>query len=188
MGRVKLVNSIIHNILIYSFHVYARSSQLLKHIDNYIRNFIWYGDINVRKMVIVAWQKVCKPKKEGGLGVRSIKLLNKVAMLKLAWEMLTLNLDWVVSGIKRSLNNNTISTRYFKSSIWVGVKFSMEEAMSNSIWMVGNGNSINFWTDNWIGYLIVTDMGLPRNIQLSLSALVADFMHFFIRVIPSYFS
>ncbi|XP_019435871.1 PREDICTED: uncharacterized protein LOC109342316 [Lupinus angustifolius] len=44
MGRVELVKSIIHNILGYSFHVYAWPTTLLKSVDQSIRNFILSGD------------------------------------------------------------------------------------------------------------------------------------------------
>lgn len=39
------------------------------------RNFIWSGDTEKRKVVIVAWRKVCKPKEEGSLGLRSLTVL-----------------------------------------------------------------------------------------------------------------
>lgn len=54
MRRVQLVKSIIHSMLIYSFHVYAWPVSLVKQVDNWTRNFIWAGDINTKKIVTVA--------------------------------------------------------------------------------------------------------------------------------------
>lgn len=89
MGRVQLVKSIIHGMLVYSFHVYAWPISLLKTLDNWIRNFIWSGDIYERKVVTVAWHKLCAPIEQGGLGIRSLRYINKAAMLKLSWDMIS---------------------------------------------------------------------------------------------------
>lgn len=74
MGRVQLVNSIINGMLLYSFKVYAWPVSLLKSIDKWIRKFVWSGDINTKKIVVVDWHRLCGPLKESGLGIRSIRL------------------------------------------------------------------------------------------------------------------
>lgn len=51
MGRVQLIKSIIHGMLVYSFHVYAWPNSFLKTIDRWIRNFIWSGDILTKKFM-----------------------------------------------------------------------------------------------------------------------------------------
>lgn len=69
MGRVELVKSIIQSMLVYTFHIYKWPSQLLNLIDKGIRNFVWSGDIDKKKLVTVAWAKVCTPTKARGLGI-----------------------------------------------------------------------------------------------------------------------
>jgi hypothetical protein len=51
MGRVQLVKSIIHGMLVYSFHIYLRPKHLLKKEGTWIRNFVWSGDIATKKIV-----------------------------------------------------------------------------------------------------------------------------------------
>lgn len=41
MGRVKVIKSVVHSMLIYSFHVYPWPISLLKMVDKWIRNFVW---------------------------------------------------------------------------------------------------------------------------------------------------
>lgn len=84
MGRVQLVKSIIHGMLLYSFHVYAWPISLIKTLDSWIRNFVWSGDIYKTKIVIVSWRKVCTLLQEGGLGLRSIIAINDAELLKLS--------------------------------------------------------------------------------------------------------
>lgn len=77
MGRVQLVKSIIHGIALYSFQVCSWPISLLKKLDNCIRNFIWSGDVLVKKVVTVAWKTLCSPFNEKGLGLRSLNTLMK---------------------------------------------------------------------------------------------------------------
>ncbi|KAF1872494.1 hypothetical protein Lal_00016795 [Lupinus albus] len=72
IGRVELVKSVIHSMVAYSFHIYAWPSSLIKSLEVCIRNFIWSGNTNTKKIVTVAWAKVCSPIKAGGLGMRNV--------------------------------------------------------------------------------------------------------------------
>lgn len=53
-GRVQLVKSVIQGMLLYSFMVYALPISLIKTVDKWVRNFVWSGDINTKKVVTVA--------------------------------------------------------------------------------------------------------------------------------------
>lgn len=82
-GRVQLVKSIIQSMLIHTLSVYDWPMPLIKDLEKSIRNFIWSGSIDKRKLVTVAWKKICKPTAQGGLGIRSLQKLNQAANLKL---------------------------------------------------------------------------------------------------------
>lgn len=58
------------SMLLYSFQVYIWPANLLNILDKSIRNFIWSGDTSTRKIVTVAWKKVCSSYMEGGLGIK----------------------------------------------------------------------------------------------------------------------
>jgi len=51
MGRVQLVKSIIHGMLIYSFHVYLWPRRLLRLLDTWIKKFILSSDVLTKKVV-----------------------------------------------------------------------------------------------------------------------------------------
>lgn len=89
MGRVQLVQSIIHGMLIYSYRIYSWPISLLSKINGWIQNFIWSGDIHIRKLVTVAWHKVCLPFQKEGLGLRSIRKINEATIFKLSWDCIT---------------------------------------------------------------------------------------------------
>ena len=54
-GRLALINSVIYSSFLHSFMVYRWPSQLLKHMEKCIRNFLWTGDITSKKSVTVKW-------------------------------------------------------------------------------------------------------------------------------------
>ncbi|XP_019418611.1 PREDICTED: uncharacterized protein LOC109329402 [Lupinus angustifolius] len=176
MGRVELVRSIIQSMLVYSFKIYKWPENLLKMVDKGMRNFIWSGDIGVRKLVTVAWNKVCAPQKEGGLGIRSTNNLNKAGLLKLAWELKASDQTWACFCRQRFGSTNSAANRQFQSSIWIGIKNNWIEVVENSIWLVGDGTKINFWTDNWTGTTMVDSLQIPLNLHSKLKAKVANFV------------
>ena len=65
-GRVQLVHDVIQSLL-HSFSVYLWPSSLLKQLATCARNFVWSGDIAVKKLVTVSWQQVCTQSQNLGL-------------------------------------------------------------------------------------------------------------------------
>jgi len=78
MGRVQLVKSIIHGMLVYSFHVYMWPTSLLNDLDKWLKNFIWSGDVHTRKLCTVSWSVLCRPWEEGGWTSSLLALLMKL--------------------------------------------------------------------------------------------------------------
>lgn len=78
MERVELVKSVVQGFLIYSFQIYSWPLLLIKQLDQWIRNFIWARNTEVKKVVTVAWHKLCAPINEGGLGIRSIRAIKRL--------------------------------------------------------------------------------------------------------------
>jgi len=60
------------------------------------KNFIWSGDASKRKLVTVAWKKICKPYEEGGMGLRNLISLNEAFNLKLCWDLMQSEEDWAI--------------------------------------------------------------------------------------------
>ena len=56
-------------------------------IDSMCSAFLWSGSPTDTTKEKVAWKEVCRPFKEGCLGVRSISKVQKVFSLKLIWRL-----------------------------------------------------------------------------------------------------
>lgn len=173
-GRVLLVKSVIQAMLVHSMSVYSWPIALLKDIDKWCRNFIWSGDIDKRKMVTVAWKKLCKPMDEGGMGLRSTISLNEASNLKLGWDMLNSMEPWATALRGRVFRNRKPIAYHIHSSLWCSIKSEFSQIIENSSWLLGNGKKINFWSDSWCGSTIGERLSIPNHILSHLSARVND--------------
>ncbi|XP_074297257.1 uncharacterized protein LOC141627962 [Silene latifolia] len=82
---------------------------VIHRIEAICRNFIWYGGIEYTKTPLVSWEKICKPKEEGGLGLKDDILWNRAAVGKLVW--------WVTSKSDH-LWVKWVNHTYIKNNHW----------------------------------------------------------------------
>ncbi|GAU47191.1 hypothetical protein TSUD_350560 [Trifolium subterraneum] len=173
-GRVQLVKSVIQSMTIYSISIYSWPSSILNSIEAWIRNFIWSGNIDQRKLVTVAWKKICAPFDEGGLGLRSLKVLNAAANLKLCWDLMHSDEDWAKILRNRVMRKGKAINHHVNSSIWSSVKQEVQVILDNSCWRVGNGQCINLWTDSWCGEPLATSQNIHPNVLIWLPSKLHD--------------
>lgn len=176
-GRVQLVKTVIYGMMLYSFLVYTWPISLLKTVDRWIKNFIWSGDVNYKKVCTASWHKVCFPLNEGGLGLRSLKDINNAAALKLCWDFLHSNEKWACLLRARVLRNGCPILYCLGSSIWSGIKHKYGDAINNVVWQLGNGYRISFWTDHWLVEPLVSLLQIPANLHKFLATKVKDFIY-----------
>lgn len=74
---------------------YVCSSSLLPHsIANSIDNMhiiFWRQQEDKNAIPLISWEKICKPKSKGGLGLKETMALNKAFIAKLGWKILNDN-------------------------------------------------------------------------------------------------
>eukprot|EP00253_Pinus_taeda_P031297 PITA_31297 len=87
-NRVILIKAILQSMPLYLFSLLAVPKWVLKAIWNLQRNFLWGSSGHNRKWALVKWEKVCLPKKAGGIGIRDPEHNNTVMGAKLWWQWL----------------------------------------------------------------------------------------------------
>jgi ribonuclease HI len=175
-GRVQLVKAVVQSMLTYSITLYSWPVSLLKDLEKCIKNFIWSGDLDKRKLVTVSWKKVCRPVAQGGLNLRSLITLNKASNLKLCWSMINSHSAWAILLKDSVFKKGRVIKHHIYSSIWSGIKDELEVICDNSVWLVGDGSNINFWLDSWCGDPLVDQLHIPAQFRNLLSAKVSDFI------------
>ncbi|GJY11382.1 hypothetical protein Tco_0379567 [Tanacetum coccineum] len=79
--RLQLVQSVLGSMHIYWASVFILPSRILLDIEQLMRGFLWCQGKMMKGKSKVAWEVVCLPKSEGGLGVRRLELFNKTILM-----------------------------------------------------------------------------------------------------------
>ncbi|KAL0294970.1 UNVERIFIED_CONTAM: hypothetical protein Sradi_6858100 [Sesamum radiatum] len=178
-GRAQLLESVLGSLHIYWSSVFILPKSIIKVIEQYMRTFLWKG-ASGSGLVNVSWDQVCKPKEEGGLGIRRVLHMNQALILRHVWRILQEdpNSIWVAWVLRYMLRNHTIWTVNTASASWcwkklVKVSWLLREGLD---YRVGDGCKFRLWTDLWHpeGPLIhkfprgPTITGLPADSRLIL--------------------
>jgi hypothetical protein len=63
-------------------------SQVVKEVRRIQREFLWGGVKGGRKTNWISWKTVCCEKKDGGLDVRDVRVVNISLLTKWRWKLL----------------------------------------------------------------------------------------------------
>lgn len=65
------------------------SINTLEQINKINRSFLWREMDNHRKLHLISWDQVFLPKELGGLGLKDLREVNKIALARLAWRFVS---------------------------------------------------------------------------------------------------
>lgn len=73
-ARLQSVNSVLMRITTSWCQIFILPKKVIKVVNMVCRAFLWHYDSNDPKPRNVNWESLCWPKKEGGVGIRRLKL------------------------------------------------------------------------------------------------------------------
>ncbi|XP_021751095.1 uncharacterized protein LOC110716771 [Chenopodium quinoa] len=153
-GREILIKSVAQAIPTYAMQCFSIPVSILNVVEKMCRSFFWGQKGEERKMSWVAWDKLYRAKKQGGLGFRNMRVFNKAMLAKQAWRLLT---------NKDSLMARVLKGKYFPNSDFFGAKvvpnmsFTWRSILSSreviergAFKSVGKGKNVRIWEDLWL--------------------------------------
>ncbi|GJU26824.1 RNA-directed DNA polymerase, eukaryota, reverse transcriptase zinc-binding domain protein [Tanacetum coccineum] len=183
-GRIQLVASVLSSMQNYWASVYLLPSAVVKDLDKLFKKFLWNSGDSAQGKSRIAWKLVCRPKDQGGLGIKPLKKWNEVLLIRQFWKIIENNeslwAKWVnlVKLKKKSIWNVQID----KSDSW-GWKtmLKIRDEIKNHVWYkIGNGKSISVFYDRWCSIGPLSEMISRRNIyneRLRDDIVIADIVN-----------
>ncbi|KAK4422063.1 hypothetical protein Salat_2157200 [Sesamum alatum] len=81
-GRLEFITSVIQGVECYWLQCFPFPAAVVDKIHRLCRNFLWNS-----KRAPVAWEQICHPKEEGGLGIRHIQSWNVALLARVLWNV-----------------------------------------------------------------------------------------------------
>ncbi|XP_026399703.1 uncharacterized protein LOC113295587 [Papaver somniferum] len=168
--RIVLVKSVIASYYIHNMAIYKCPRKFILQCERAIRNFIWSGDSNINRVVVVAFDKICCPFEEGGLGLTRMATMNKALIIKLWWKIRNSTKKWALF-LKAKLfdRKGCIKHSGVKSSILPGLRSVYNCVEKDTKVLIGDARVSDILKDGlWdipeihLQYLIAAGLELNR--------------------------
>ncbi|KAL4557330.1 hypothetical protein LXL04_035505 [Taraxacum kok-saghyz] len=88
-GRLQLINSVLQSLQVYWCSVLLLPKTTIKDIGKIFKGFLWSGGDLRKGSAKFAWKTMCRPKEEGGLGIRSLQTWNEALLSRQIWRLFT---------------------------------------------------------------------------------------------------
>jgi hypothetical protein len=136
--------------------VFPSPKGILQKIRSIQRDFLWRDTDHKKKWALVAWDKVCSPKRKGGLGLHNPQVTNEAYGEKLWWRWVKDNLiPWKKLWKAKYAPNISDQERIWfmgtreGSTIWNLAWRNKHWIQEHSLWEVINSRTTRFWEDAW---------------------------------------
>jgi len=176
-GRICLIKFVLTAIPLYYLSLFRAPVAVCKSITRIQRRFLWGWGKEKEPISWVSWKMVCKPREEGGLGLRDIQNFNIALLPKWKWRLIGEEKgrwkEMVVSKYGSGSEVPQIPVR-LQSWWWRDLSKACGEGgdegwfQKEVWWKVGCGDKVRFWEDVWIGNSSLKNM-FPRLFTLSLN-------------------
>jgi hypothetical protein len=150
VGREVFIKSVAQ----YLMGVFKLPFSVCDDLKKLVRNFYWGTKDGKRKTHWRSWEKLQRPKSQGGLGFRDYRKFNQALLARKAWRLLIKPESLCARVLKAKyypngrLEDTVFSTN--ASSTWQAISHGLDLLKKGLVWRVGNGQSIRIWRDSWI--------------------------------------
>lgn len=180
-GRLQLISSVITSISSFWCSVFRLPQRCFDEIEKMCCAFLWSGNPNTTTGVRVSWHDVCKPKSEGGLGLRKLRDVSRAFAFRLIWRLFSMAgslwVAWTKQNLLKKCGFWSASSKTLGSWIWRKLLKLREEIRPFIRAKVNNGEMVSFWHDHWMPMgklLAITGEAGPRILGIPIHATVKD--------------
>jgi hypothetical protein len=149
--RIVLINSVLDGLPTYAMGALMLLPGIKKALDARRRAFLWTAADKVNgAQCLVAWEKVCQPKEEGGQRIKRLDTQNVCLLLKLIHHLHhSEGSAWAIRVQTQthldSLQGNLTGTH------WDTLRDVLPAYRKITRVDIGDGRNTSFWDDTWLG-------------------------------------
>jgi hypothetical protein len=149
-----LIKSVLQSISTYAMGVFKFPSGLIEELSHIIRNFWWGDEENRRRMHWMSWERMARPKAQGGAGFRDLSVFNQALLARQAWRIIQ-HPDSLCARLLKARyfpSGDLLDTAFIQnqSQSWQGVVHGLELLKRGVIWRIGSGSKVKIFRDNWL--------------------------------------
>nr|GEY36726.1 hypothetical protein [Tanacetum cinerariifolium] len=152
-GRLQLCRSVLSSMHVYWVAVLVIPIGIIQDIEQLMRGFLWCDGEFKNGKAKVAWDIICLPKCEGGLGIRSLEIFNIALMTTHIWNLVSNRESlWIRWAHMYKLKGRTIWGIPARADMSWGWRklLQIREVVKHFFWSdLGNGRSTSIWFDRW---------------------------------------
>lgn len=157
-GRLQLIRSVLSSLQVYWTSIFLLPVSISNDIESIMRGFLWcHGELK-RGKAKVNWVDVCKPRTQGGLGIKPLKTWNIALLSKHVWNIVARrNSLWVKWVYAHRLCDRRMNERNFwdipaaQDTCWSWRKILhyRDDLRDHIVSKLGDGSMTSVWFDNW---------------------------------------
>lgn len=166
-GKIILIKSVLSAIPTYLMSIPQAPSQAIKKIKVSLKMFLWSDNLGGQtKIPLLAWDKICRPKEVGGVGIRDLVIQNKALGAKLIWKLYANPWSkWAFIMLAKYLRGAPSEKIFTTTSLPKGSMFwnflisCREVILPHLSWVVHNGKKAHFRDEVWNGHPALSASG-----------------------------
>ncbi|KAJ6793872.1 Uncharacterized protein M6B38_234015 [Iris pallida] len=176
-GRIELIRSVISVVAHFWLQSILLPVATIRRVDRLCADFLWRGGMHA-----VSWEQLCRPRKEGGVGLRPLLEIREASALKLSWRFISggsLWADWMHSRYVKQGNFWTCTPDNNHSVTFKTVLRHRGVLKSAIRRVMKDGSGTDLWRDPWIDRRSLLDIrGSPTHQEdrrgLTCSRIIRD--------------
>nr|POE84817.1 putative ribonuclease h protein [Quercus suber] len=158
-GRATLIKAVAHSIPTYTLSAFNVLANTCNKLDAATKWFWWKPkDRGGKYIAWKSWDKLCHPKKYGGLGFKKTKEMNLALIAKFAWFVASdrQNLCMDVLRSKYKVNSGWLSADPVTaaSPTWRAIKEAKKLVAKGGCFLIGEGKPIQVWSNPWVPEIV----------------------------------
>ncbi|KAL0922912.1 hypothetical protein M5K25_006942 [Dendrobium thyrsiflorum] len=175
-GRSSLIKSSLGTLITYQLAHTKVPLSIIDKVDRICRSFLWQDKEDHGGIHYVSWKKICLPKEQGGLGIKSMRMWSGPVRARLAWHSYQFPLQWHNSLLREAYGDSLDLVVSKPGRSWKILQDGWRSLKGAVRWKICDGASVSILKDTWLLDQRFEDWPTFYNASIDESGRVGDLL------------